>query len=378
MDDRALHEAISQLYGAVTAPQEWQCALEGVTNLLHADHANILDRGSPDRYRLVTGVRMDPRIVAQFCHPDAKRHGDPFLRHLPKGVAISRADAVADGDWETTWLYNEIVKAANGFQSAHARLDGTGEAEAVVSFCRARQAGPFDRIEMATFQIMVPHLVNTLDLVRRLHTVQQQNQSLEALLDQVDSGVVLVDAAGRICFANNLAMRILSEADGLTAGPSGLSATTPAATHRLRQAIAAMGPQDGERGASRAIRQLLRLRLTRPSLRPPLLLSLYPVWRLDAAVVTKPRPRVGIFIVEPDSCAPIDRDALADAFRLTPREAAVAELLASGRDLKSIAQTLAIRVGTARNHLKHVLEKTDTHSQAQLMAALRGFVGPRR
>jgi hypothetical protein len=31
MDDRALQEAISQLYGAVTAPQEWRCALEGVT-----------------------------------------------------------------------------------------------------------------------------------------------------------------------------------------------------------------------------------------------------------------------------------------------------------------------------------------------------------
>jgi len=35
-----------------------------------------------------------------------------------------------------------------------------------------------------------------------------------------------------------------------------------------------------------------------------------------------PRPRIGIFITEPDSCAPIDREALADAFRLTPRQAA--------------------------------------------------------
>jgi DNA-binding CsgD family transcriptional regulator len=91
-----------------------------------------------------------------------------------------------------------------------------------------------------------------------------------------------------------------------------------------------------------------------------------------------PRPRVGIFITEPDGCPPIDRDALADAFRLTPREAAVADLLASGYDLKEAAQTLAIGIGTARSHLKHVFDKTDTHSRAKLMALLRGFVGPRR
>ena len=79
----------------------------------------------------------------------------------------------------------------------------------------------------------------------------------------------------------------------------------------------------------------MRLRLLRPSRRPPLLLSFYPVCRLDAATASIPRPSVGIFVSEPDVCPPVDREALADAFRLTPREAAVADLLASGHDLKA-------------------------------------------
>jgi DNA-binding CsgD family transcriptional regulator len=199
------------------------------------------------------------------------------------------------------------------------------------------------------------------------------------LLDQLDSGVILVGAAAEPCFINSQAMRILAEADGLMLGPSGLLAATPFATGRLRQAIAGVRPLDGGRsppGPSAA--PPMRLRLPRPSRRPPLLLSLYPIWRLDGATASIPRPSVGIFVTEPDVCGRIDRDALADAFRLTPREAAVADLLASGHDLKGAAQALAIGIGTARNHLKRVFEKTDTHSQARLMALLRGFVGRRR
>ena len=88
-------------------------------------------------------------------------------------------------------------------------------------------------------------------------------------------------------------------------------------------------------------------------------------------------PRIAIFITEPDDGPPIDRDAIADAFGLTPREAAIAALLASGHDLASATRALAIGIGTARYHLKHVLDKTNTRSQATLVATLRGFVGPR-
>ncbi|WP_049621162.1 LuxR C-terminal-related transcriptional regulator [Frateuria defendens] len=61
---------------------------------------------------------------------------------------------------------------------------------------------------------------------------------------------------------------------------------------------------------------------------------------------------------------------------LTRREAVLVILLSDGRDLHDCAQRLAISDGTARNHLKHVFEKTALHSQAALVARLRGFVGP--
>lgn len=378
-DSPAMHEALARLYGAVTAPTEWPAALENMTKLLRADHAITFAVGQDASEPFLTCCRMDSRHAARFCTPEALRMGDPFLRLLPVGKVVSSADVISDRELESAQYYNELIRPAKAFYSLNASLDVPGRTGTFVNFCRPRRDGAFDARSAATLQAVLPHFAAALELMHKLQAVQQQNDSLLQLLDHVESGVIIVDNAGDPRFINGPAARILTEADGLALGPAGLLAATPAATRRLHQAIAAIKPlDDGHQRPGAAAEARVRLRLSRPSRRPPLLLSLFPVWRLESRALAVRRPFVGIFVSEPDVCPPIDREALSDAFRLTPREAAVADLLASGQDLKGAAHALAIGVGTARNHLKRVFEKTDTHSQARLMAVLRGFVGPRR
>lgn len=379
IDSLATHEALARLYSAVMAPVEWPAALEDVADLLHADHAIVFAVGPDASEPFVACGRVDSRHAARFGTPEAMRMGEPLLRLLRAGRVVSSADVVSDRELETTAYYNELIRPVNTFYALNARLEVPGRTATFVNFCRPRRAGAFSVAEATTLQAILPHFAAALDLMHRLQGVQQRSDILLRLLDELDSGVILVGAAAEPCFINSRAARILTEADGLALGPSGLLAATPAATRRLRQVIAGMTPLDvGRTRPGLAAEPRARLSLPRPSQRPPLLLSLHPIWRLDGAAPSIPRAFVGIFIAEPDVCAPIDRDALADAFRLTPREAAVADLLASGHDLKAAARALAIGIGTARNHLKHIFEKTDTHSQTRLMAVLRGFVGPRR
>jgi DNA-binding CsgD family transcriptional regulator len=379
IDSRAMHEAVARLYGAVTAPSEWPAALENVSGILHADHAIVFAVGPDAREPFVACSGMDFGHAARFCTPECLRLGEPFLRALPAARVISSADVISDRELESTAYYDELIRPAKGFYSLNASVEVPGRAGTFVNFCRPRKAGAFDVARATTLQAILPHFAAALELMHRLQVVQQHNNSLLQLLDQVDSGVILVDdEASEPRFINGRAARILTDADGLALGAAGLLAATPTATRRLRQAIAGMMPlDDGRPRPGAAAERRARLCLPRPSRRSPLLLSLYPVWRLDGAAPSGRRPSVGIFVSEPDVCPPIDRDALADAFRLTPREAALADVLASGHDLKGAAQALAIGIGTARNHLKHVFEKTDTHSQSKLMAVLRGFVGPR-
>ncbi|WP_161805582.1 helix-turn-helix transcriptional regulator [Frateuria defendens] len=186
--------------------------------------------------------------------------------------------------------------------------------------------------------------------------------ALCALLDRLAAGVILADAAAQPCYANAEACRILAEADGLRTCAGTLAALAAASTQRLRQAIALVATQGGT-PASR--REGIRLSLPRPAPRLPLLLTLYPL--------PTPAGCAALYITAPERLPPLDRDAIAEALHLTPREAALATLLADGHDLHDCARRLAISDGTARNHLKHVFEKTSLHSQTALVAQLRGF-----
>jgi DNA-binding CsgD family transcriptional regulator len=69
---------------------------------------------------------------------------------------------------------------------------------------------------------------------------------------------------------------------------------------------------------------------------------------------------------------------IADAFLLTRRESEVAGLLAEGLDLQGIARALGIEATAVRQYLKRVFGKTGVHTQATLVALIRGFADPCR
>ncbi|WP_266183916.1 helix-turn-helix transcriptional regulator [Dyella humicola] len=192
---------------------------------------------------------------------------------------------------------------------------------------------------------------------------------LGELLDQLLIGVILADADSRPWYANREARRLLASHDGLAEGPDGLRASTTAGTRRLRHALALRGlAPASDRDASAA----RYLSLPRPGLsrRAPLLLTF-------SALSGSPG-RTAIFIDVPEHLQPVSRGAMAEVFGLTPREAALAALLADGHELRDCAGLLAMGEGTARNHLKHVFEKTMKHSQGALVAQLCRMVGPYR
>ncbi len=74
-----------------------------------------------------------------------------------------------------------------------------------------------------------------------------------------------------------------------------------------------------------------------------------------------------MFVVDPDSAPRIAHDQLRNLYRLTPAEAAVALAIARGAGLQAVADELEISLTTARTHLQHVFEKTETRRQAELV-----------
>jgi DNA-binding CsgD family transcriptional regulator len=180
------------------------------------------------------------------------------------------------------------------------------------------------------------------------------------ILHRLLQGVLLVDAEARVIFANRAAERILRAGRGLLLGHDGLRAEIPAEARRLRRIIADCArPHSGLRGARGHVR------VSREHGLP--LTVLVVSHRARLAWIDIARPRVILFITDPEAIAIMRQQWLCDAFGLTRAEAAVAVEILETDGLQAVADRRGISLATARTHLAHLFDKTGTHRQAELV-----------
>ena len=355
----ALLDATGRLYAAALDPAEWTPALDAVLSVVGGGHA-LLVAGDGGAVPFVATARLAEDHRALFFAPDAAPLFEGFA--LAPGAAVLRQQVIGDAEFERSALYNEVVRPADGFHSIHTLH--TGPSAFSLAICRGRASGIFGEVEVATIQALLPHIATVLELRRRLRGADQVNASLTRLLDRVEQGVILTDAWSRPSFANRRGEVILAAGDGLRLAADGVAGANPAATRALREAIAAIGL--GHTTTP------WRLRLPRPG-RPPLLISVTPIWRLGVTLHGVPAPAAAVFITEPDAPAAIDRVALAETYRLTRRECDVAVLLAEGLRPPEIAEGLGLTLGAVRQYLNRAYDKTGRRSQGSLVALVRGY-----
>jgi len=82
-----------------------------------------------------------------------------------------------------------------------------------------------------------------------------------------------------------------------------------------------------------------------------------------------------LFIVDPESGRESVVESLRRLFGLTPAEAALAGLLAEGKDLNTACDELRILRTTARTHLRHVMAKLGVRRQAELVSTILRTAG---
>ena len=86
-------------------------------------------------------------------------------------------------------------------------------------------------------------------------------------------------------------------------------------------------------------------------------------------------PRAVVVVFLPATPEPDDAAAGDPGWGLTPRESAVARLLAAGKPSKAIAAALGISTHTARRHTERVFAKLGVRSRTEAMLALSAWAG---
>jgi len=298
----------------------------------------------------------------------------PRIMSVPQGTFVLREQHYSDAAWERLDIYHDVYRPIEGYASLGVPLLKTEHYFVPLGMVRRKSKGSYEARELKLLERAIPHLQRTMQILLQLGALQARQAAGEALWDLLPFGVLILDEAGRILWANRAGEGIAAANDGLAVRGGCLTAASAEENATLARlireaALTATGQGMAAGGA---------LSLTRPSLRRPFAVLVAP-FRIARTVMQSRQPAVAVLVSDPEVKPQPAPELLAQLYGLTAREAELVTLLLDGLDLNDVAERLALSMNTVRTHLREVFHKTGTHRQSELVAlVLRSVAALRR
>jgi hypothetical protein len=208
------------------------------------------------------------------------------------------------------------------------------------------------------------HLVQSVKIHNRINVVKQTNLAIEAVLKHINLGVFLLDKELQVRFSNGEAARILESGCALEIGRYGKLFLTSAADNlRLQAALESVAGQNPGEQAVQFAAQGAQHRL-------PLRLSIASVQATQQSELAKEGIALVIFAIDPDRPNRLPESYVRQAWSLTPTECSIMKILLKNSCAHHVAEARGTTLETARGQLKVIMQKTGTHSQAELSRLL--------
>lgn len=352
---------VALIYESVEMPDLWQTTLKAVSRFLSAKDVSL---GSQD---FSTGrfeafhLPIDPDFVRSYAEFWGSRN---FLwrvsSKLPVGQLFSFETAMPRDEFSRTGLYNEWFKPQGMDKALGANLLVEGPLSATVSVFRPSSGEDFSNDDVARLRALLPHLQRAMRL-RNILNAAVGTEDIDAVLASIERPAILVDREAHLLHANAPGAATIRDGGLIVAGRGRLAARSIDETDNLHKRVHAAATKSACAAGDKMV-----------------------VHRQDGTtlilvVCPLPGARYGsedeiaiIFVDDPGKGGgkPVSAALLRDQYGLTRSEATLVISLLSGATLLSSALRQDIAVPTARTHLAHVFQKTDTHSQSELMRLL--------
>ena len=354
-----LDRLVGQIYDAAVEPGRWPQLLELLSDFLEGAATKLTFQNVRTLRSEASSVRMPPeadRTYAQYYYKT-----NVFLPRIAKlraGTLIPVWNLLPREVYQRSEYYNDFCRPGDLCHPIGVVVANEPDVRGVFTCGRAKAAGEFEPEHLDRLRRIGPHLVRAASVRLRLSRSEIARNANAEALDRMAQGVLIVAADGEILVANRAADSLLAEGDGIRTERSALRASTPADTAQFHRLITAAAERSDAAGGMMA--------LARRPPRRPLSVLVAPLMIESTWFVTA-RPAAIVFVADPDSAPRTAQDQLRNLYRLTPAEAAVAMAIARGEGLQAVADELEISLTTARTHLQHVFEKTETRRQAELV-----------
>ncbi len=359
--------AISRIYGAVGDAKVWSIFLDEFASVIDC-HAAVLIATNlrTGDGKVLASAGIDPEFLASYGEYYGDR--DPWLPSfvkLPKGKFLPTEARVPSSELVRTEFYNDWLRPQGFYHSFGGVLLREGDEVVLMGLPRrAAQAG-YSNGDLNCLRVLAPHIERALQLETRLSQNGLEHRASLAALDHSAHGFVLVDDRMRVLTMNDAAHAIVASDDGLTVRDCSLRAFRVPEDAALQKLVAdAIQTTRKMAFASGGVTAI-----TRPSGLRPFTLLVTPLPRNGEGIFAE-RAAAAIFVKDPEKKFEPQVETLQRLYGLTPAEARLAQILATGLSLAEAAERLRITRETARSRLKRIYSKTDTHRQAELVRLL--------
>jgi DNA-binding CsgD family transcriptional regulator len=310
--------------------------------------------------------------AASFIADDVWRNAAVGQRIVDR--VVFGTDLVSEQDYLNSRIYTDLCRPNTDIFHG-VMVTGTLPNAGIYSIGihRPRVAKPFRLEHKRRLQDLLPHIRRALVMRSQLGLANAHAVTASHFIERLSFAVVQVTSDSQVLALNQAAQLILQQGDGLKLAGGVLRAVLSQDDAGLQAALFRAAQVTS--GVLPARESEAYLRIGRPSGLKPYTVVVCPTG-LDRVMLSRRAPAAILIINDPEHAARLDDRALTALFGLTPAEARLVALLATGKTLQIAAGELQIGFETARTQLARARAKTGTSSQADLVRTVLAALLP--
>ncbi|MFK4498240.1 DNA-binding CsgD family transcriptional regulator [Bradyrhizobium japonicum] len=363
---RKLPELVESIYDAGLDPSLWNNAVAGIRDFVGGQACGLFSKDSISKFGVTHYYcGADPRYIQLYSETCSKF--DPLTVLPPHGEIVSIPDLVNFDEYRRGRFYQEWMQPQGCSDAANVVLEKSSCPVMMTVLSGRRMVDPAMKHRLS---LIAPHASRALLINRAITSQLTLATALADVLDNLASGIFLLDAFCRVVHANSAGHALLAADDVVRSVAGQLVTSSTEANQTLREAL--------------ATRSEIALLATRGHAIPLLspsgeryvahILPLSSVLRNGSEQVVD---AAGALLLRKVSLGGQSYgELIARTFDLTPAELRVLLSIVEVGGVPETAAALGIAETTAKTHLHRVFAKTGVSRQADLVKLAAGFSNP--
>jgi DNA-binding CsgD family transcriptional regulator len=370
-----LSRVIGDIYDASLDPALWPTAIESICGYVGAASASLHSQDSVSRATDALFWWGRESSAPHFFKSYQEKYGKinpifPGIIFFDLELPVAVPDVISCEEFVRTRFFREWLAPQGLMDGLFSNLEKGATSCALFTAMRHAEQGEVDDRMRRRFELITPHVRRAMLIGNVIDLHRVEAAALADSLDELASGMFIVDQTGRIIHANLSAHRLIAEANVLRASNGRIAALDPRDSQNLLDIFTIAQSGDAAVG-KKGIAMPLTARTGERYVAH--ILPLTSGARRKAGVSYA--ATAAMFVRKAALDLPSPPEALANEFKLTPAEVRVMFAIAEIGGVPEVAPVLGISDQTVKTHLHRIYEKTATKRQADLVKLLASYSG---